>query len=247
MSSSMRALLWTGIVLLIALAVLSSTVRVVILLDPQNETVERFHQQAVRFVYPDTFPLWLHEMDRINARFAASAVVTFLHVVCGAIFLVLAPLQFSARIRDRHRAFHRWSGRVLAAAAIVTGVTALHLGVVVPHTGVGEVTSTAFFGGVFLTAIVCAVLAIRRGDVVRHREWMIRAFAIAAGVSTVRIVAIVIGQQLAAPVDELFGLSFWTGWAISLGVAELWIRVWSSPSGLPLEAGSKACSTPQLS
>jgi len=229
----MRALLWTGIAVLIALGVLSSGVRAVILLDPGNEAVERFHQQTVRFVYPETFPLWLREMDRINARFAASGVVTLLHVVCGAVFLALAPLQFSARIRDRHRAFHRWSGRVLAGAAIITGLTGLYLGVVIPHTGMGEVTSTAFFGGVFLIAIICAVFAIRRGDAARHRRWMIRAFAIGVGVSTVRIVAILIGLQLAAPVDELFGLSFWTGWAISLGAAELWIRVWSSPSGLP--------------
>ncbi len=56
---------------------------------------------------------------------------------------------------------------------------------------------------------------------------MIRAFAIAIGISTIRVVGGVLdifltpagyGQQ------ELFVLSFWSGWLLTLGAAELWIR-----------------------
>ena len=43
------------------------------------------------------------------------------------------------------------------------------------------------FGLWFLTCLVLAVRAIRRDDIVHHRRWMIRAFAIGIGIGTVRI------------------------------------------------------------
>jgi hypothetical protein len=43
------------------------------------------------------------------------------------------------------------------------------------------------FGLWFLACLVLAVRAIRRDDIVHHRRWMIRAFAIAIGVGTIRI------------------------------------------------------------
>jgi hypothetical protein len=56
---------------------------------------------------------------------------------------------------------------------------------------------------------------------------MIRAFSIAIGISTVRVVSAIFdvaftpaGLQPAV----LFALSLWTGWAITLGAGELWIR-----------------------
>jgi hypothetical protein len=121
-----------------------------------------------------------------------------LHVLLGGVFLLVAPLQFSVWVRTRHVQFHRWSGRVLLRAV---------------------------FGSLFLIAICRAFLAIRRHQVARHREWMIRVFAIA--VSTVRVVAGVLDVALTPTgfrAPDLFVLSLWTGWVITLGVAELWIR-----------------------
>lgn len=85
----------------------------------------------------------------------------------------------------------------------------------------------AVFGGLFLIAICRAFLAIRRHQVARHREWMIRVFAIAIAVSTVRVVAGLLDVVLTPAgfrPPALFVLSLWTGWLITLGVAESWIR-----------------------
>jgi uncharacterized membrane protein len=40
---------------------------------------------------------------------------------------------------------------------------------------------------VVLSCLVLAVRAIRRDDIVHHRRWMIRAFAIGIGIATTRI------------------------------------------------------------
>src|SRR5688572_4609419 len=41
---------------------------------------------------------------------------TLLHVLPGALLMLLAPLQFSKRIRNRYLTFHRWLGRSLLVA-----------------------------------------------------------------------------------------------------------------------------------
>src|SRR5262245_28186822 len=72
------------------------------------------------------------EMARFDASFAAHRLSALLHVVPGAVFLVLAPLQFSARIRSRHLKLHRWSGRLLLVAGVMSGLNGLYFGLLMP-------------------------------------------------------------------------------------------------------------------
>src|SRR3989442_1064470 len=100
--------------------------------------------------------------------------------------MVLRPLQFVRRIRARRLRFHRWSGRVFVASGLVIGVTGLVMGVVMAIGGANETAATSFFAIIFLVALGQAVLHVRRGDVARHREWMLRAFAVGLAIATIR-------------------------------------------------------------
>ena len=163
----------------------------------------------------------------LDRRFAAHPIVTVLHLLPGGIFLVLAPLQFSARLRRRHIRIHRWSGRLLIVAAIIGAVTGMYFGLLMPYGGWGEAVAIAIFGGLFLGAIVRGFVAIRRRQVTRHREWMIRAFALALAISTVRLLMGVLDYAL-TPAGftprQNFVLAVWAAWLIHLAAAELWIR-----------------------
>lgn len=159
-----------------------------------------------------------------DEKFNTHWLVTLLHVVPGALLLALAPLQFSARIRSRHIRFHRWSGRVLLGAVAVVGLSALYYGLLMPYGGAAESSAVAVFGGFFLFAGARAFLAIRRRDVVHHREWMIRMFAAGAAISTVRIVDVLLFGVARIGILRSFQLSLWIGWLVTLAVAELWIR-----------------------
>ena len=167
------------------------------------------------------------ELVRFDRRFAANPLATLMHVLPGGLFLILAPLQFSSRTRSRYIRFHRWSGRLLVLTAVVSAMAGLYFGLLMPYGGTGELTAIVFFGGLFLVAVIRGFLAIRRRQVPRHREWMIRAFAIAIGISTVRIVSAALDFALTPAgvrPPDLFALSLWIGWGITLGGAELWIR-----------------------
>jgi hypothetical protein len=166
------------------------------------------------------------ELALFDGRFAAHPVATLLHIVPGAIFLVLAPLQFMSRVRDRHIRVHRWSGRAAVLAAWISGLAGLYFGLFMPYAGRGEAVAIALFGGLLLTAVSIGFVSIRRGRVARHREWMIRGFAVAIAISTVRVIAAVLDIAL-TPVgfgpQQIFVLSIWTGWILTVGAAELWI------------------------
>ena len=149
------------------------------------------------------------------------------HIAGEQLFLALALLQFSPWVRARWIKVHRWSGRLLIAAAVVATVPTYYFGVMQPYGGSWEAVAIVLFAVMFLGFLTVAYLAIRRGDVTHHREWMIRAFAVALGISTVRVVGFVFDfvltpAGLRPPV--IFVLSIWTGWFITVAAAELWIR-----------------------
>ena len=164
----------------------------------------------------------------VEQRFRDHTAVTLLHIVPGALFLALAPLQFSSRFRSRHLRFHRWSGRLLVAVLTVSAATGLYFGAVIPIAGFGELSSTAVFGALTLVAVARGFLAARRRDFVRHREWMIRAFAIAIGVSSIRVIATFMQIFVKTTPERTVAISFWLGWALTLAAAELWIRATST-------------------
>jgi uncharacterized membrane protein len=167
------------------------------------------------------------ELDEVDRRFAAHPVVTLLHVIPGGLFLLLAPLQFVTRVRSRYPDVHRWSGRALLLLAGIVGCTGLYFGLAMPYGGRGEAIAIGVFGGLLLVAATTAFVAIRRRQVARHREWMLRVFAIAIAISTVRLIGAVADVVLTPagwPPKEVFVFSIWTGWILTLGTAEVWIR-----------------------
>ena len=167
------------------------------------------------------------DFRRFDGPFAAHSIVARLHVIPGAVFLAFTPLQFSSRIRRRLPAIHRWSGRLLLALALVATLAAFFFGMLLPFGGWGETIPITLFGGIFLVSLGRAFVAIRRRDVRLHREWMIRAFAIALGISTVRIVGVALDFALlsaALSSEAVFVMSVWIGWTITFATGEAWIR-----------------------
>ena len=167
------------------------------------------------------------EVARMDATFAAHPRLTLLHVVPGALFLLFVPLQFSSRMRARHRALHRWSGRVLLSLLLAALLPGLYFGIRMPYGGPLEALAVALFGGALLASIVVAFVAIRRGQITRHREWMIRVFAFVIAISTERLAFAALDVALTPSgyrTPDQFVLSVWIAWIVTLAAAEAWIR-----------------------
>ena len=165
------------------------------------------------------------EISLSTANLNEQPRATLLHVLAGAAFFVLVPLQFSRRIRARHPAVHRWNGRAMLAIVLASTAAGLHLGLARPYGGAWESAATVLFGGLLVFGAARAFLAIRGGDVRLHREWMVRVFALAVAISVIRVLgtanAWAFGTGGINPGG--FALSLWIGWILTLAVAEIYI------------------------
>lgn len=167
------------------------------------------------------------EVARMDRPFAEHRLLTLLHVVPGGLFFLFAPLQFSSRLRARYRTLHRYSGRILLAVVFISLMPGLFFGIVMPFGGGAEAIMIALIGVYLPFATAQAVAAIRRGEIARHREWMIRMFATVLAIATVRLIGAPIDLLLTpygVPPSELFVVAIWTAWLLTIGGAECWIR-----------------------
>ena len=208
MSVSKRAsrFVWFAVIFLVLIGIAAVTRRTLVLLWPGQFSGGQANPAAA-----------------LDAGFARQKALTLVHILPGALFLSLGALQFLPGMRQKHLPFHRWSGRFLVALGLVIGTSALTMSFKKNIGGPNETAATTLFAIVFLICLARAFVLIRRKDVARHREWMIRAYAVALGVATTRpIVGMFFAFRRLTP-HEFFGIAFWLGFTITLMAAELWI------------------------
>jgi uncharacterized membrane protein YozB (DUF420 family) len=169
--------------------------------------------------------------DGIDREYALHPALAYTHIGLGVVYLLGAPLQLWQPFRVRHYAVHRRMGRVLATLAIVSGVTGVIFGARYAFGGPPESAAAVVFGSWFLVSLVAAVRAIRRGDVVAHRRWMIRAFMMGLAVGTIRMW---IGAFSAIGVLSFpgrFAVAFWIAFSMHAAFAEWWLATHPHPPG----------------
>jgi len=167
------------------------------------------------------------EITQNNARFFASPLPIMLHILFAIVYSILGAFQFAAGFRARFPSWHRVVGRILIVCGFVVGLTAIWMPLFYsrpPGTGELHVIFRLLFGSAMVGSIYLGFTAIRKGDVLRHRAWMIRTYAIALGAGT-QVLTPLIGLIIFPTRTELSGaLELGAGWVINLAVAELIIR-----------------------
>jgi hypothetical protein len=163
-----------------------------------------------------------------NQGFRIFPLIVALHVILGGVYLALAPLQFVKWIRSRWLNYHRWAGRLLVAIGLVAGATALFMAWVIPFAGWPERMILGFFGVLFLVELGKGFLHIRARQTKQHREWMIRAFALALAIATMRLIffpaMILVGARTHEQLATLTIIADAVAFPLHAVVAEVWIR-----------------------
>lgn len=104
-----------------------------------------------------------------------------MHFVCGAVLVLAWPILLSSRIRARHRAVHRWTGRVYVTAGLLAGTGGLSF--IFTHGAYAQSASIAFgiWGAVMMVSAAMAYVHVRAKRFDLHRAWAIRLFAMVLG------------------------------------------------------------------
>ena len=155
-----------------------------------------------------------------------SQVALIVHGASGTLFAVLGAFQFPTALRRGHRAWHRRTGRLLVPLGFTAALSAMWLTLFYPHLHDSGPLLALFrltFASALAASLVMAYTAIRRRDVARHREWMIRAYALGLGAAT-QIFTLGFGQAIFGDAETTTALLTGAAWVINLAIAERVIR-----------------------
>ena len=142
-----------------------------------------------RFLIEPLNPIWKHYQDL--------GVFILVHGVAGGSALILAPMQFSERLRTRFTKVHRIVGRIYVFGALIlapVGVWAQYL-----DYRLGVFPSASFVTETFIQAALLMIttaigftFALKR-MIPQHRQWMTRSYAAALTFFEIRLILGVTG------------------------------------------------------
>lgn len=164
------------------------------------------------------------QLAGLDTYFATHAVLTFVHILCALVFVLLLPLLFWSRTRRSITL-----ERAVFLMGIIVGGTAYAMSA---HAVGGwlERSAVLFFNTLFLFALYRAWSYRDRvpgGNRTQQQRWMLRAIAILLGIATTRPVMGVFfatSRVTHLTPSQFFGIAFWIGFGINTLVIELWLR-----------------------
>jgi len=117
------------------------------------------------------------------------------HAMMGACALLLGPLQFSDRLRQRFTKLHRVIGRFYVAGVFIGAPMGLYIQYYEERMGGTRSFSLAAGTDAALWVLTTAVALffILKGKVQQHRQWMTRSYAVAIVFLEVRVVSGIFG------------------------------------------------------
>jgi uncharacterized membrane protein len=95
------------------------------------------------------------------------------HTLSGVIALLAGPMQFSSRLRQRHLKFHRVLGRIYIVCVFVGALTGIALA-----SGRPGLPGTSMQAAAWIVCSTAAFITARNRQIVQHRQWMIRSYAV---------------------------------------------------------------------
>lgn len=161
-----------------------------------------------------------------SARLNVVPVWHFMHVLGGATFGILGPIQFGRVLARRYGRLHRVLGRVFVAAGAMIVASTLRLLWRFPDAYSGAISGGRLVFGVALgVALVLAMRAIAARDFAGHRAWMIRAYGVGMGATAVTMVFFPIFVMTGAPpTGPVADIAFLGAWIACVMAAEVVVR-----------------------
>jgi len=169
---------------------------------------------AAALFIPQTRPAFIQNLFDLRPMAIAA------HLSGGILALLLGAFQVSAQFRNKHIDAHRLMGKIYIAGVIVGGLGGLALAV----RSIGGLVGHVGFGMMAVLWIATAVNALRhilQGNVMAHRAWMLRSYALTLAAVTLRIY-LPLSQVAGISFDEAYPAIAWLCWVPNLLFVE-WV------------------------
>jgi uncharacterized membrane protein len=145
------------------------------------------------------------------------------HGLAGACAILLGPLQFSDRLRQRFTRLHRVLGRLYVTGALIVSPLGVYLQYFNERIGGSRSFTLAAATNAVLLMLTTGVafVFIRQRKIQQHRQWMTRSFAVAIVFLEVRVISGLAGWENPVAIET----TVWICLAFSLLVGDLALQL----------------------
>jgi len=133
--------------------------------------------------------------------------VMHIHVAFACIAMATGLLNFSNRVFEKSRKFHRINGYVYLVSVLLVVITS---GYMAPYATGGKISSMGFnaLNIIWLFITFMALVQIKKKRIILHRNWMIRSYAFCFTNMTIHLITSLFYQG--------FGLIYATSYTIGV-------------------------------
>ena len=175
-----------------------------------------------RFLLDPAHPVWQH--------YESFKWWLLPHALAGACALLLAPMQFSDRLRKRFTKLHRITGRTYVACTLVLAPLGAYIQYLEEPLGTARsfTVATVIFAAILMIATGMGLVFAVKRNIPQHRQWMTRSYAVALVFFEVRVILGVTGWD-DPPNAVLAETVVWACLAFSVLIGDLANQVYDWP------------------
>lgn len=145
----------------------------------------------------------------------------FAHIIFGGISLFIGWRQFGSTFRNKYIKLHRIIGKLYISAVVISSVSAVYMGI---YANGGIISSVGFImlGFIWLITTLAGVTQIRKGNVIKHQQFMVYSYACTFAAVTLRLWYPLLQSIIHDPNKSYLAVA-WLCWLPNLLVA-YWIN-----------------------
>ena len=170
------------------------------------------------FIVRSALPYFNVSFDHYGPYFWPRRWWLVIHVASGVVALTVGLVQLWLGLTQRVTRLHRTLGKLYVGIILSGSIAGFYLALTING-------NPPYASGLFTLCVAwvittsMAVLAIRRRDVIQHREWMMRSYAVTFAFVTFRFgVDLLVSQGVAT--SDAQAIMAWACWAVPLLLLE---------------------------
>ncbi len=173
--------------------------------------------EAIHFYLRDPLHYIVDPTEKSFGIFWPRRLPLLMHIAGGTVALFMGPFQLWTGLRDRHMSIHRITGLFYIAGVLLGGSVGIYMSLFTVPRAFG--IALFMMATTWLLAIGLAFLAIKRGRIEAHKEWMIRGYVLTFAFVTIRYMTDLPILTLLGPArDPTLG---WLCWVVPLLITEV--------------------------
>jgi uncharacterized membrane protein len=173
---------------------------------------------ALYFIVRSALPYFNLSREHYGPYFWPRRWMLVLHIAGGITALTAGLVQLWLGLTNRVARLHRALGKVYVGVILVGSIAGFYLALTIPR-NVPYASGLFFLCVAWVATTAMALIAIRRRNILQHREWMMRSYAVTFAFVTFRFgVDLLTSQGVTG--SEAQGTMAWACWALPLLLLE---------------------------